>query len=88
MCMEERERGSDAFGSPEGEKPETAKKKVADIDFTTEDGRVMWREKYEDGSVQPVWNYTNIESNDRQGWDKLRTQLMQERGLTEREGGQ
>lgn len=61
-------------------KIEEQEKVVSEIEFSSEDGRVVWREKFSDGSVGPL-NQTEIETSDKKGVERIKRDLLRERGL-------
>ncbi|MEO8637412.1 MAG: hypothetical protein ABI430_00735 [Candidatus Taylorbacteria bacterium] len=57
------------------------------INFSSQDGRRTWRERYQDGSLGPVIQ-TDIETNDKAGLEALNDRLLRERGLDDRSSEQ
>jgi len=55
-------------------------KAVTNIEFSSLDGIVTWREQYDDNSVGQ-WNTSSIETNNRSGFLRLKKDLLEERGL-------
>ncbi len=52
---------------------------VKGIEFTSEDGLVLWREIY-DGGAGGVWETTSIETNDTNRFKQLRNDLKDKYG--------
>jgi len=63
---------------------EKAEKKPVDIEFSSEDGRVTWREIYEGNSVGEL-NASEIQTDDTKGFLELKKKLFRERGLGEKQ---
>lgn len=58
--------------------------KVTGIEFSSQDGATMWREEFEGGAVGH-WNDAGINTDNTAGFEKLRKELLRERGLLEEE---
>gem|GEM_PF-3127761 len=57
-----------------------ADKKVVDIGYSSQDGRVIWRLRYSDNSVG-TWNDTTVETVHTELFQVLRAKLRREHGL-------
>ncbi len=54
-------------------------KVVIGVEFSSDNGLIIWREVYGDNSVG-VWETTNLETNDKNGLKSLREDLQEEYG--------
>lgn len=59
---------------------EKFEKKVRSVEFTSEDGLIIWRELYEDNS-SGLWERTDISTSDKNGFLRLKGKLEEKYGI-------
>jgi hypothetical protein len=64
------------FGSKEGDKS------VVDVEFNSDEGQLLWREKYSDGSVNLEWHSESLDIGNpeasKQRMDEIRSMFPKE----------